>query len=130
MKKKMRQATMKMMGWTIAWTLSVALATFAPKLLWEGNRALTIVALVINLGVGVGMIIANRDYLAATDEMQRKIQLDAMAISLGAGLVGGIAYTIMDKCDLIAGDAEISSLIVYMTIVYMISIVVGRIRYS
>ena len=35
MKKKMRQASMKLLVWSIVWALTVVLAAIAPKLLWR-----------------------------------------------------------------------------------------------
>ena len=53
-----------------------------------------------------------------------------MALSLGAGIVGGIAYSMLDITNLIPGDAEISWLIVLMSAVYIIAVLVGRKRYQ
>ena len=125
-----RRNTKTLMIWTLAWVLTVALSTFGPKFLWNYDTTLTTLALILNVGMGVAMILANKVFLADSDEMQRKIQLDAMALTLGAVLVGGIAYSTMDQTNLIAGDAEIGFLIMFMGITYMISIFVGRLRYQ
>jgi len=130
MKSTSHHATLRLMVWTGTWALTVALATLGPRIFWGTNRVLTLVALVINIGAGLGMILSNRNHLKANDELQQKIQLEAMAVTLGAGLVGGIAYTIMEKGHLISGDAEISHLIIFMALTYMVSIVVGNIRFS
>ena len=60
--------------WTIAWTASMALATFGPKFIWEENSALTILAILLNLGLGVGMILPNIRHIKGLDELQQKIQ--------------------------------------------------------
>ena len=39
--------------------------------------------------IGAGMIIANRDYLRGLDELQQKIQLEAMALTNVAGILLG-----------------------------------------
>ena len=123
-----KRNTRRLMIWTFSWTLSVALATFGPMFIW-GNSTITVLVILLNIGLGVGMILANKIYLKGLDEMQQRIQLEAMAISLGVGLVGGIAYTLLDITNLISQDAEISFLIILMGITYMLGIVVGQIRY-
>ena len=43
--------------WTGAWVLTTALAAFGPKFFWEFNTPLTILGVLINLGIGFGMIL-------------------------------------------------------------------------
>ncbi len=125
---KGKRNTWRLGLWTLAWVLSVALATFGPHFLWA-QQSLTIIALMINLGLGIGLIVSNKVYLAGLDELDQKIQLEAMALSLGVGLVAGIGYSLMDVTNLIASDAEISHLIILMAIAYMVGIAVGKRRY-
>lgn len=128
-KSRTRKTAIRLMVWTAAWTASVALSTFGPKFFWDYNTLLTALSIAINLGAGYGMIMANKEHLKSQDEMQQKIQLDAMAVTLGAVLVVGIAYSTMDQTNLISSDAEIGVLILFMGITYIISTIVGRIRY-
>jgi predicted RNase H-related nuclease YkuK (DUF458 family) len=123
------KATIRLMKWTFLWVLTVAIATFGPRFLWPDNRIVTTIALLINIGTGVGMILANKHFLEQSDELSQKIQLEAMAVTLGATLVGGIAFSLMDAANLIPWDAEIGFLIMFMGITYIISVVIGRIRY-
>ena len=62
---------------------------------------LTLVAIAFNVLAGVGMLLANKRNLQALDELQRTIQLQAMAWSLGAGLVGGVAWTLFPRHGLV-----------------------------
>jgi len=120
----------KVLGyWSVAWVLTAALSTFGPIFLWSYGTLLTILAIILNVGMGIAMILANKVYLKGSDEMQQKIQLDAMAVTLGAVLVGGIAYSTMDQTNLISGNAEIGFLIMFMGITYIISMLIGRVRY-
>lgn len=90
---------------------------------------LTLAGILVNLGVGVGMILANRRHLKGLDEMQQKIQLEAMALSLGVGLIGGLAWSNLDVTNLIPFDAEISHLVILMALTYMVGIATGVRRY-
>ncbi len=112
-------------AWTLAWLATMALATFGPKFIWELNQWLTILAILINLGVGFGMVMANKRHLKGLDEMHQKIQLEAMALSLGVGLVAGLGYSNLDVTNIIAFDAEISHMVILMGLTYAAGVFAG-----
>jgi hypothetical protein len=114
-----RTQTRKLGYWTLAWVLTMALATFGSKFLWESSVLVTVAAISLNLLIGIGMIMANRDQLRSLDEMQQKIHLEAMAITLGVGLVAGLAYSNLDISNVITFDAEIAHLVVLMSLTYL-----------
>jgi hypothetical protein len=76
------------------------------------------------------MIIANRNHINGLDELDKKITFDAMAIALGVGIIGGLSFSVMDITQMIGFDAEISFLVVLISITYMIAIIVGKQRYK
>lgn len=108
--------------WTFAWVVSLALVTFGHQYFWEGQVWFTLIAIILNAVIGFGMILANKRYLTGLDELQRKINLEAMGITLGVGLVAGLSYSMLDVTNLIDYDAEISHLVVIMAITYLGSI--------
>ncbi|MEE4244431.1 MAG: hypothetical protein V2I33_03410 [Kangiellaceae bacterium] len=114
---------------TLAWVLSTAVCAFGPKFIWHGDTTVSVMAIIINVLVGLLMVKANVEHLKSTDELQQKIQLDAMGITLGIGLVCGIAYSMLDISNVIASDAEIGHLIIVMSITYLASILIGHARY-
>ena len=79
--------------------------------------------------MGVGMIIANKNHLQGLDELQRKMHLEAMALSLGVGLIIGLAFSTMEIVNLINFDAEISHMVLLMSITYMIGLTISRRKY-
>ena len=111
--------------WTAAWVVTMAVANFGPRFIWQLNESLTIIAILINLAIGFGMIVANKRHLKGLDEMHQKIQLEAMALSLGVGLVVGLAYSNLDVTNIIAFDAEISQLFILMGLTYGAGIFIG-----
>jgi len=115
--------------WTGAWVLTMAVANFGPIAVWDSNKLVTLIAILVNLVIGFGMIMANKRHLKGLDEMHQKIQLEAMALSLGVGLVAGLAYSNLDVSNLIAFDAEISHLVILMGLTYMIGVFAGLKRY-
>ncbi len=116
--------------WTIGWMLSMALITFGPIYLWNDGKILTLFAFVLNLGLGIGMIISNRNYINGADELEKKMTFDAMAIALGVGVVGGLSYSALEKSSLININADISYLVMLIAITYLIAIVAGKLRYK
>ena len=115
--------------WTGAWVLTIALANFGPRLIWQFNGTLTAIAIFINLAIGFGMILANKRHLKGLDEMHQKIQLEAMALSLGIGLVVGLSYSNLDVTNLIGFDAEISHLVILMGLTYLFGVISGVRKY-
>ena len=122
--------TIRLGFWTGTWVLSTAVAAFGPKFLWNFNTSLSIVGVLIHLGIGFGMILANKQYLNALDELMRKIQLEAMALTLGVGLVVGMSYELLEDIKLISFEPEISHLIMLMGFTYVIGIILGNRRYQ
>lgn len=115
--------------WTGGWLLTTAIAAFGPKFLWDFDTLPTVVAAVLNLGTGFGMIMASIRQLKGQDEMQQKIFLNAAAFALGAGIVCGCSYELLEDTKLITFQPEISHLIILMALTFIISIINGHRRY-
>jgi hypothetical protein len=58
--------------------------------------------------ISIGMILANRRLRLGLDELQQKIQLNAMGLSLGVGFIVGLSDSNLDITNLITGHADIS----------------------
>ena len=116
--------------WTGGWGLTLALPAFGPKFLWDYNSSISILAILVNTIIGVGMILMNRKYANGLDEMHRKIFMEAKALALGVGVVGGLSYSMLDAANVISSDAEIGYLVMLMGVTYSIAFIVGSIRYK
>lgn len=116
--------------WTFAWVASMALASLGPLFLWEDNSILTLMAIGLNVILGIVMILVNRNYFEHLDELQRKIQLEAMAITLGLAVVLGLAYSLLDQSNIINYDADISHLVILIGITYLVATFLGTRRYQ
>lgn len=128
--KQTKKNTHRLFYWTITWTLSVALAQFGAIYLWDYHPIISTIAITFNFLLGIGLILVNKKYLEGLDEMQRKIQLDSMAISLGLALILGVTYSLLDSINIISYDAEISHLLITIGLTYIAGIVIGTIRYQ
>ncbi|MCP9199002.1 hypothetical protein MKO06_03720 [Gramella sp. GC03-9] len=129
-KNKNKKNTRNLGAWTLLWVFSLALVTFGHALIWNENTTISLVLLIVNTLIGIGMILANVRYLNGLDELQRKIHLEAMGICLGVALVAGITYSTMDVTNIIAFNAEISHLIILMGLTYLVSILIINARYK
>ena len=116
-------------AWTVAWMATLALAKFGPELLWNEQPVASWIAVAVNIAVGVAWIVAHARYLRGVDDLQRKILMDAIAVALGAGLVGGFAYSAANTAGLIAFDSDIAFISVLMAVVYLIATAAGTLRY-
>ncbi|ARD23942.1 MULTISPECIES: hypothetical protein [Shewanella] len=128
-KERNANYTKKLAKWTAAWVVTLAIATFGPVFIWQ-QEAITITAIVINFLVGIGMILANKHHLLSLDELQQKIQLNAMGLSLGVGLISGISYSTLSTTGVINSHAEISHLVIVMSLTYMVGIILGNRKYQ
>jgi len=115
--------------WTLAWVVTFFFAAFGPKLVWDYQTALTMLAVLVNLGVGIGMILANGRHLRGLDELHQKVFLDAGALTLGVGLVCGLSYELLEDVRLISFEPEISHLVVLMTLTFLVGMVLGFRKY-
>ena len=124
-----KKNTVRLRYWTIAWVLSSALAAFGPKLLWDFHTGLTILGVLINVGVGFGMIFATKRHLQALDEMHQKIFRDAAVLSLGVGLVCASSYELLEDIQLITFQPEISHVIILMCLTFLVGLIAGFRKY-
>jgi signal transduction histidine kinase len=124
-----RHNTVRLAWWTAAWVITLAIAVFGPQFIWE-SKGISLAAILLNVAVGIGMIVANKRHLDGLDELQRKIQLEAMGLALGVALVAGLAYSTLDISNVISGDAEISFLVMLIGLTYLISVLIGHRKYK
>ena len=118
----------RILYWIVAWTVTMVLADKAELYEWHSSALISILAIVINAGIGIGMIVTYMRFLTELDELQRKIQLDSLALSLGVALVGSFSYSLLVTAKFIT-DAEISDIILLMGTTYAVGLIVGQVRY-
>ena len=87
-------------------------------------------AILLNVGIGIGMILANRRLIDGLDELERKIHLESLALTLGLTMIVGIGYSLLDITNVIPWDAEISFLVIFMGLCYITTLVINQKRYN
>lgn len=121
-----KQNTVRLGYWAFTWVLTTAVAAFGPKLVWDFATVPTVLGVLTNLGVGFGMIVANKRYVQGLDEMQKKIFMDAAALSLGVGLVCAISYELLEDIKLISFEPEISHVVILMSLTFLAGTIAGN----
>lgn len=126
---RMRANVMRLALWSGAWVATSALMGFGPRFLWNKALLFTLLAVGLNFAVGVGMILANKRYVAELDELQRKVYLNALGITVGVALIVGIPLSVMGTYHVIPFHADISHLVMIMGLTFVVSNLYGTWRY-
>ncbi|MEQ8240275.1 MAG: hypothetical protein RIA69_13735, partial [Cyclobacteriaceae bacterium] len=109
--------TVNLAVWTFGWLIASAIARFGPIFFWDiSNTTYSGLAIGLTFVVGIGMILANRRFISGQDELQKKIQLEAMAFALGIGVVGGLCLASLNQANIITKDADIGIVVMIIGI--------------
>ena len=127
--KAQKKPTKILLSWALAWIVSTAVLSAGVNNLWD-SLLLTKIGLLINLALGVGMIIANKNLFKYYDELQKKIHFEAMALTLGLTLVVGLVYEISFDFGVISSEPEFEYLVFFICFSYFASIVINSLRYK
>jgi hypothetical protein len=126
---RIRTRTIRLACWNGAWLASTALMKFGPKFLWNKDLVFTLLAVGLDVAVGVGMILATKKYVMELDELQQKVYLNALGITVGVALIAGVPYSVMDLYHVIPFHAEIWHLLLLMGLTFIVSFLYGTWRY-
>ena len=127
--KEQKKHTKIMLAWTLAWMVSLAFLSYGANFLWD-NLLITKIGLLINLAIGVGMIIANKNLFKHYDELQKKIQFEAMALTLGLAVVVGLTYEVSFDFGVIDSEPEFEYLMFFISFTYITSNIINSRRYK
>ena len=127
--KEQKKHTKIMLAWTLAWMVSLAFLSYGANFLWD-NLLITKIGLGIFLAIGVGMIIANKNLFKHYDELQKKIQFEAMALTLGLAVVVGLTYEVSFDFGVIDSEPEFEYLMFFISFTYITSNIINSRRYK
>jgi hypothetical protein len=119
---------LKMVGWIFAWMTTLTISDKAELYGWWSEEWITIASIVVNAAFGLWMIHVYRRMLRGMDDLQRKIQLDALSMALGISLVGTITYSLLVTWGYIV-DEEVTDIFMLMCVSFSVSVVYGAVKY-
>jgi hypothetical protein len=115
--------------WNGAWVAATLLMLLGPKVLWNNALGFTLLAVGLDVAVGVGMVLATKKYVMELDELQRKVFLNALGIAMGVGLIVGAPLSAMDAYHVIPFHVNIGLLLIIMGLTFFVSFLYGTWRY-
>ncbi|TDN87661.1 hypothetical protein DET49_111109 [Salegentibacter sp. 24] len=130
MKKERKKNLYNLAIWTWSWVATQAIASFGPNYIWDDHSVLTALAVSVNFVHGILMIFANRRMFNNFDELERKIHLESLALTLGLAVVIGLSYSLLDTTNLITFNAEISNLVIFIGLIYLVLVTINTRRYA
>ena len=114
---------------SLAWAIAWVVASITIKHEWVGKGPAQLIIALLPTILGVGMLLAYAKFLREADELQRKIQLDALALGFGSGLVGSVLYRLLERAGFVAAT-DVSDAIIIMIVGYIAGILIGQRRYA
>ena len=122
-RSNLKNALLCLLGWAICFIGSTQL--IKRGLLPAGPVMWLVAALPIISGIIV--IVAYNRYLRETDELQRLIKLQALALGFGATFFAISGYRVLERLGL--PTADISDITIFMSVIFAISSIYGWRRY-
>ena len=119
---------LKLVGWVFTWMASLIISDKAELFGWWSEEWITITSIIFNAALGLWMIHCYRRLLASMDDLQRKIQLDALSMALGISLVGTVTYSLLVTWGYIV-DEEVTDIMLLMCVSYSVSVIYGSLKY-
>ena len=114
--------------WALAWAISFIAVTLVIKREWL-PFGVTLVGVAANALFGIATILAYRRFLGETDELRRKIEVEALAFAFGAGIVGGLTYWLLLVRGAVPGTG-FAFVFAAMLITHSVGVLMGRRKYS
>lgn len=127
---RIKQNNKQIFIWTFLWLISTALLAFGPKLLWSFALSVTLPIIIVNLVFGVKMILVNIQHLKDMDELQRRVHLNAMGISLGASMILGSLMGLLEPAGVIDFTPSPANVLFVMGISYMVTVFLNFRKYQ
>lgn len=124
-----RRNQRRIIAWSLAWMVSWTAGALAIGREWLDIEAAGVVAAALSAGLGIATLLAYRRFLREADELRRKIEIEALALAFGVGIVGGMTYWLLGKSGIVA-EAEILDVLLLMILAHPVGILIGYRRYS
>ncbi len=129
MSERDRRNQLRLVGWIFAWAAAWVLASAGISRGWVPGGAPAITVTLLHVLLGGAMMLAFRRFLREADELQRRIQLEALALGFGAAVVGAAAYRLLERAGAV-GATDVSDVIMILAVAYSVGVLAGQRRYA
>jgi hypothetical protein len=123
-----RRSQRRAMGFVLTWAVTMALATLALASDLSLPPAARWALAILPTLVGIGMLAAYIAFLRASDELQRKIQVEALALGFGAGFLAMNGYRLLERAG--APAIDVNDVAFVMLAAFALGMLLGQRRYS
>ncbi|MCH9648666.1 MAG: hypothetical protein K0U98_10535 [Deltaproteobacteria bacterium] len=115
--------------WGLSWMGSFLAIFFGSR--WEllHSPGVALVLALVSTALGVKTILAYRHFLSEADELRRKIELDALALGFGVGVVGSFSYFLLERTGWVT-EQGLPIVLILMMLAHIAGKVLGQRRYS
>lgn len=114
--------------WAFVWGIFfVAVAQGTRREWWPFG--VTLAGVIATALFGIATILAYRRFLHETDELRRKIEVEALALAFGIGVVGGLTYHLLAVSGAVPAMG-FAYVFVLMILAHPVGVLIGRRRYS
>jgi hypothetical protein len=120
--------SLKLVGLIFTWMACLTVSDKAALYGWWESEWVTNLSILLTGLLGLGVLILFRNMLSRMDDLQRKIQLDALSVALGVSLVGCALYSLLVTWGYIL-DEEVSDIFVLMCVSYSVGVMYGVVKY-
>ena len=124
-----RRNQQRVLIWLFVWTLSWVVANIVIKEGWAPEGVLMLATAMLPTLLGVAMMLAFWKFIREADELQRKIQLEGLAVGFGIGIVGAFTMHLLARANLVSA-IDLSEVAALMMVAYAVAVIVGERRYA
>lgn len=124
-----RSNQLRILAWMVVWMGTWLAANYAASRDVLTGTVPGVVAAGVTALLGVGTLFAYHRFLRETDELRRKIELEALAFAFGVGLVGSLSAWLLERTGVVA-EADMMLVWSAALVTYSLAVFVGLWRYS
>jgi len=114
--------------WLLGWMVVFVATSYTLKSGVLGHGLLAWLAIVPSTALGLVAIMMFIRYLREADELLRKIQLEAIALGFGAGVLATFTGSLVSR--LLEKSLDGGDILLVMVAVYVLGVIVGTRRYA
>ena len=126
--KRSIKDNLAVVGWIFVWMASLTVSDKAALYGWWEAEWITWLSIIVNAALGAWLIVRYLRMLRGMDELQRQVQLQALALTFGITAVACVSYSLLVTWGYIQ-DEEVTDIFMIMCITYAVTSVAGALRH-